>query len=789
MMSREPVLEPAAQSESALAVPAPEPVPTASPPRSRLRLVLVAVAIAAAVAITRAFQPERHLLDFVAWVHGAGATGMLLFALAYVLACVFFLPGSILTLGAGFAYGVGAGVPLVWLSANAGAALAFVLGRTLLRDWVASRVSANPRFAAIDRAVGQQGFKIVLLTRLSPVFPFNLLNYAFGVTRVRFRDYVLGSILGMLPGTVMYVYLGSLVTSLTQLATGQAPGGTAQHAFYLVGLLATVVVTLYVTRVARRALAEATAANRVARPGSLVTSLRPARPAPAAPPVRSARPLVRPDDQHNRVLLSHVHPRGRTNPVPSGSYNLVVLGGGTAGLVTAAGGSGLGAKVALVERHLLGGDCLNVGCVPSKALIRAARVAAEARAAGRYGVHVDGVEVDFPAVMKRMRELRARIAPHDGVARLTDLGIDIYFGEARFTSRTTVEVDGRRLAFSRAVIATGARAAGPPIPGLDEVEYLTNETLFWLTALPARLVVIGAGPIGCEMAQSFCRFGAEVTLFASGAHILPREDPDAAAIVERHLEGDGVRLVLNATVVRVERHGDGALVHYEVRGARHTVECDQILVGVGRAPNVEGLGLEIAGVAYDRSGVSVTDFLQTTNQRVYAAGDIASRFKFTHTADALARIVLANALFVGRQRASALHVPWCTYTSPELAHTGLSEREARARGLEVTTLTIPLTEVDRAVLDGEDDGFLRVHLQRGSDRILGATLVAAHAGDIISEITLAMVGGLGLGKIAATIHPYPTQAEAVKRAGDAYNRTRLTPTVRRLFDRWLAFRR
>src|SRR5438034_131564 len=356
MMSPEPALGRAVQSEHPASAPTPKPATAAPPRRSRLRLVLVAAAVVTAVALARVFEPERHLLDFVAWIRGAGVTGMLLFAFAYVLACVLFLPGSILTLGAGFAYGVGAGTPLVWLSANAGAALAFVLGRTLLRGWVALRVNANPRFAAIDRAVGQQGFKIVLLTRLSPVFPFNLLNYAFRWTRVR---------------------------------------------------------------------------------------------------------------------LSHVHRRGRANPVPRGRYNLVVLGGGTAGLVTAAGGAGLGAKVALVERHLLGGDCLNVGCVPSKALIRAARAAAEARAAGHYGVRVDGVEVDFPAVMERMRGLRARLAPNDGVERLTGLGIDIYLGDARFTSRTTVEVDGRTLEFSRAVIATGARAAAPSIPGLDQVEHLT----------------------------------------------------------------------------------------------------------------------------------------------------------------------------------------------------------------------------------------------------------------------------------------------------------------------------
>ncbi len=720
---------------------------------------------------------DRYLLGFVAWVQSAGAAGMLAFALAYVLATVLFLPGSILTLGAGFVYGVGIGSALVWVAANVGAALAFLLGRTLAREWIAARVARNPRFAAIDRAVAQQGLRIVLLTRLSPVFPFNVLNYAFGLTRVRFRDYVLGSLVGMIPGTIMYVYLGSLVTSVTELAAGRPSGGAAQQVFYFAGLAVTVAVTVYVTRVARGALGEVT--GEVARPG----------PAPVARPEVPSRALVLPDDEHNRVLLSQVHPSGRPNPTPRGRYNLVVVGAGTAGLVSAAGAAGLGARVALVEHHLMGGDCLNVGCVPSKALISAARVAALTRAAADFGVHTAAVEVDFPKVMERMRRLRARLAPTDSVARFEQLGVDVYLGTGRFIGPTTLEVDGRMLEFSRAVIATGARAAAPDIPGLEAVGYLTNETLFWLTELPRRLAVIGAGPIGCEMAQTFRRFGSEVTLFEMGAQILPREDVEAAAIVQRRMRADGVQLVFGARVARAERRGADIVVHYDADGAARSVACDRILVGVGRAPNVEGLDLEAAGVTYDAHGVRVNDYLQTTNPRIYAAGDIASRFKFTHTADFLARIVLQNALFLGRKKASALHVPWCTYTSPELAHVGLSEREAAARGIAVATLTVPLHEVDRAVLDGADEGFLRVHLKKGTDRLLGATLVAEHAGEMISEITLAMVAGRGLGTLAATIHPYPTQAEVIRKAGDAYNRTRLTPTVKKLFAWWLARRR
>ncbi len=503
----------------------------------------------------------------------------------------------------------------------------------------------------------------------------------------------------------------------------------------------------------------------------------------------SDRPYVLPDDEHNRALLGHVRPPGWINPTPPGKYNLVVVGAGTAGLVSAAGAAGLGAKVALIERHLLGGDCLNVGCVPSKALISAARVAAQARTAAAFGVRMGAVEVDFAAVMERMRRLRSRIAPNDGVARLTALGVDVYIGHGRFTGPTTVSVDGRTLEFARAVITTGARAAAPPIAGLDAAGYLTNETLFWLTTLPRRLAVIGGGPIGCEMAQSFARFGSTVTLLEALGRILGREDVDAAALVARRMAADGVRIMCGATIARVERQGAEKTLHYEAGGATHALVCDEILVGVGRAPNLDDLGLEVAGVAHGRTGVAVDDHLATTNPRIYAAGDVASRYQFTHTADALARIVLRNALFAGRAKASALVVPWCTYTSPEVAHVGLYEAEAIARGMPVTTITTPLADVDRAILDGEDDGFVRIHLARGTDRILGATIVAAHAGEMISEITVAMTSRVGLGKIATAIHPYPTQADAVRKTADAYNRTRLTPFVKRIFARWLAFRR
>ncbi len=505
----------------------------------------------------------------------------------------------------------------------------------------------------------------------------------------------------------------------------------------------------------------------------------------------SDSPTMLPDDEHNRTLVGHVHPADWKNPTPDGRYNMVVIGGGTAGLVSAVGAAGLGAKVALIEKHFMGGDCLNVGCVPSKGLISAARRAAEVRDAGEYGIHVpDGVQVDFGKVMERMRKLRARIAPNDSAQRFSDLGVDIFLGGGRFTGPDRVEVAGQTLMFKKAVIATGGRAAAPPIPGLEQTGYLTNETLFSLTELPRRLAIIGSGPIGSEMAQSFARFGSEVTIIELGDHILMREDPDAAAVVQKAFEQDGIQLLLSTKTLNVEQDGDEKVLHLQQGGETKTLRVDEILVGVGRAPNVHGLGLDVAGVAFDeRKGVQVDDNLRTTNPKIFAAGDICSRFQFTHTADFMARIVIRNALFGGKSKASALTIPWCTYTDPEIAHVGLYEKDAAEQGIDVDVFEQPLEDVDRAILDGEDEGFVKIITAKGKDQILGATIVARHAGEMISELSVAMVGKVGLGTVANTIHPYPTQAEAIRRVGDQYNRTRLTPLVASLMGKWLSWTR
>ena len=471
-------------------------------------------------------------------------------------------------------------------------------------------------------------------------------------------------------------------------------------------------------------------------------------------------------------MIANVHPAGWTNPTPRERYNLVVVGAGTAGLVTAAGAAGLGARVALVERYLMGGDCLNVGCVPSKAVLHAAH----------------DTRPDFAAAMERMRRLRADLSVKDSAARFRDLGVDVYLGDARFVAPDAVEVDGQRLRFARAVIATGARATGLPVPGLAEAGFLTNETVFSLTALPPRLVVIGAGPIGCELAQAFRRFGSTVTIVSLDPRLLPREDADASAVLAARFAREGIVTALGARLSRVERRTDAVAVVYDRGRGEEIAVADAILVAVGRAPNVEDLGLEAARVDYDAAtGVRVDDWLRTTNPLVYAAGDVCSAYKFTHAADAMARVVIQNALFFGRKRVTRLVIPWCTYTDPEIAHVGTSSADAATRA-DVVTLTEPLDDVDRAVLEGETEGFARVHVD-AHGRILGATLVSRHAGETIGEVVLAMTAGLRLGAIGDTIHLYPTQSEMLKRLADAYRRRALTPGVKRLFEGLMRLRR
>jgi pyruvate/2-oxoglutarate dehydrogenase complex dihydrolipoamide dehydrogenase (E3) component len=453
-------------------------------------------------------------------------------------------------------------------------------------------------------------------------------------------------------------------------------------------------------------------------------------------------------------------------------------------LVAAIGAGILGARVALVERDLLGGDCLNTGCVPSKTLIRAARVVREVRAAASFGVRTGELEVDFPQVMERVRRVRSEIAAHDAAAKVRGFGVDVFLGEARFESPVALRVDGQRLRFHRAVIATGARAKAPDIPGLAEAGYRTNETVFNLTDRPANLVVVGGGPVGCELAQAFALLGSHVTLIQHGPQLLPREDAEVAAVVQDALCRDGVDVLVSADVKSVHVEG-GRRVVVVTQGQRQMqLAADEILVGTGRAPNVD-LNLEAAGVAFDEThGVHVNDRLQTTSRRIYAAGDVCMKDKFTHAADAAARLVLQNALFFGWQRVSRLVIPSCTYTSPEVARVGINEQQARARGLAIHTFKMPMADVDRAIADGETDGFTQIHLHQG--RVVGGTVVAAHAGDMLAPLTMACTLGLGLSDLTRVIVPYPTQAEALSRALDMAQLARLTPPIQRMLRLWFS---
>ncbi|HEY9649943.1 MAG TPA: mercuric reductase [Coleofasciculaceae cyanobacterium] len=496
---------------------------------------------------------------------------------------------------------------------------------------------------------------------------------------------------------------------------------------------------------------------------------------------------VPPMDEHNKKLVSYVHPPDWVNPQPADCYDLVVIGAGTAGLVVAAGAAGLdvGLKVALIEKHLMGGDCLNVGCVPSKCMIRSSRVVAEMRNAELFGIcPPEQIEVDFPAVMKRMRKLRAGISHHDSAQRFQHLGIDVFLGEGHFLQNNSIEVGDKTLRYKKAVIATGARAAQPAIEGIEQAGFLTNETVFSLTQCPKRLAVIGGGPIGCELAQAFHRLGSQVILFHRHSHLLNKEDTDAAEIVQNVFIREGIDLVLDSQIQRVENSSEGKTIYYTCNSTQTSVTVDEILVGAGRAPNVEGLNLEAVGVEYDRQGVKVNDYLQTTNPKIYAAGDICMNWKFTHAADAAARIVIKNTLFspfgLGRSKLSNLVMPWVTYTDPEIAHVGMYEHEAKKAGIEVSTIKIPFSTVDRAIADGEEEGFVKIHHKKGSDQILGATIVARHAGEIISEVTTVIVNKVGLNGLSSVIHPYPTQAEGIRKAADAYRRTLLTPTSKKI---------
>ncbi|MCB9472381.1 MAG: FAD-dependent oxidoreductase [Candidatus Delongbacteria bacterium] len=502
-------------------------------------------------------------------------------------------------------------------------------------------------------------------------------------------------------------------------------------------------------------------------------------------PTRSLAPL----DRHNLTLLENVRPAQHATRPSRDEYHAIVLGAGAAGLVSASIVAGLGGKVLLVERALLGGDCLNVGCVPSKALIRSARAAAAVRAAPGFGIGPQEALVDGAAVLERLRERRARISPADSLAGLEGKGVEVVFGQARFTGADRVEVNGHTARFRRAFIATGGRPAIPPIPGLDSVRFFTNENLFNRESLPGHLLVAGGGPIGCELAQSLALLGCRVTLVEQAERLLIRDDPEGALAVQQALEAAGVDVRLATRLVRLEGRGECGQAWLEHTAGGEELGFDALLLATGRQPNTEELDLEHAGILTGSRGqVLVNDFLRTANRRVLALGDVIGGPQFTHAADAMARAAVRNAFFFGRARRNQLLIPWCTYTTPELAGVGPDLTTALAAGERAAELVVHFRDLDRAVLDSEENGFLKVvHDARG--RLLGARILGPHAGELLAPVIACISGGVRLGQLSGMVFPYPTVGEALRKLGDQYQRTRLSPGLAGLLGRVLRSRR
>lgn len=497
--------------------------------------------------------------------------------------------------------------------------------------------------------------------------------------------------------------------------------------------------------------------------------------------------IITPFDDYNQQLISNVHPSNWINPSPQKQYDLVIIGAGTAGLVVAAGASGLnlGLKIALIEKHLMGGDCLNFGCVPSKAIIRSSKVIGEFLRAEKLGINITEKNINFSEIMERMRKIRANISDHDSAERFKNLGVDVFFGSANFYDKNVIEVEGQKLNYKKAVIATGTRAIEPNIKGIKETDFYTNETIFSLTELPPNLAVIGGGTIGCELAQAFNRLGSSVTIFHKYNNILNKEDIEASNIIQNTLKKEGVNIILNTKILNVKLVKEGKRIDYISNGIKESLIVSDILICVGRSPNIESLNLDVVGIEYDsHKGIKVNDYLQTTNPRIYAVGDVCLTDKFTHTADASARIVIQNALFspfgLGKAKFSHLVIPRVTYTEPEVAHVGKSPSQLEKEGVNFTTLKMVMEKIDRAITDEETEGFVKIYHQKNSDKILGATIVATHAGEMISEITCAMVNNIGLNGLSKVIHSYPTQAESIRKVAEIYRRTLLTPNSKKI---------
>jgi pyruvate/2-oxoglutarate dehydrogenase complex dihydrolipoamide dehydrogenase (E3) component/uncharacterized membrane protein YdjX (TVP38/TMEM64 family) len=661
------------------------------------------------------------------------ATAATFFAL-YVAAAALSIPGAVvLTLAAGAMFGLGWGLLLVSFASSLGALLAFLAARYLLRDMVQARFGAA--LAPINEGVAKDGTVYLLTLRLVPVFPFWLINLLMGLTPMRAGRFYLVSQVGMLAATAVFVNAGTQLAAIRSADDILSPG--LLGSFVLLGLSPLVAKAVV---------------------GAL---------------------------QRRKVYAGWARPA-------SFDRNLVVIGAGAGGLVSAYIGAAVKARVTLVENHVMGGDCLNYGCVPSKALIRSAKMARQLRKAGELGLAEASGRVDFAAVMARVKGVVAAIAPHDSVERYTGLGVEVLQGHARITSPWAVEVtfpDGRTrtLTTRSIVVAAGASPFVPPIPGLKEAGCLTSDTVWGLQALPRRLVVLGGGPIGSELAQAFARLGSEVTQVEMAPRVLAREDPEVSEWVAAALRADGVRVLTGHQAVRVETTGGERRLVARHGDAEVVIPFDELLCAVGRSPRVTGYGLEELGIPLTpRKTIETNAYLQTRFPNIYAVGDVAGPYQFTHTASHQAWYAAVNALFGRFRRFKADYrvIPWATFTDPEVARVGLSETEAKEQGVAVEVTRYGIDDLDRAIADGTAHGFVKVLTVPGKDRILGVTIVGEHAADLLAEYVLAMKHGLGLNKILGTIHTYPTLAEANKYAAGEWKRAHAPQRLLRWVQRY-----
>lgn len=711
-----------------------------------MRRALIIGAVIAAIAAFFAFGGNDLLtldtirargVDLIAAREAAPFRFAAIFFIVYVAVTALSLPGAtIMTLATGAVFGLIEGTILASFASSVGATLAFLASRYVLRDWVRERFGQG--FEKIDAGVHRQGGFYLFSIRLVPVFPYFLVNLLFGLTAMRVWTFYWVSQLGMLAGTLVFVNAG------TQIALITSPGDILSP-----GLIGSFLLLALFPWFAKAIMA-------------LIT---------------------------RRRLYS------RWKKPATFDRNMIVIGAGSAGLVSSLIGATIGAKVTLIEAGKMGGDCLNTGCVPSKALIRSATIAHHIRNGAHYGLTDSAPAIDFRAVMRRIQAVIATIEPHDSVERYTNLGVDVIKGRATIVDPWTVEIVGedgtpRRLTTRSIIVATGGAPAVPPIPGIETSGYVTSDTIWErfaeLDTIPKRIVILGGGPIGCEMAQSFSRLGANVTQIERGERLLSREDADVSSLVKLLFQDAGIDVLTRHEAVRFERDGEQAFLVVEHAGAEKRVAYDSLILALGRTARLTGFGLETLGVETGKT-ITTNDFLQTSLPNIYAAGDVAGPYQFTHVAGHQAWFSSVNGLFGQFKKFKVDYrvIPWATFIDPEVARVGLNEQEARERNIEHEVTCYPMHELDRAITDGETRGFVKVLTPPGKDRILGVTIVGEHAGELLAEFVLAMKHGIGLKKILGTIHTYPTMAEANRYAAGAWRKAnvpeRLVGWTRRFF--------